>query len=384
MKVMISAGEASGDKHAGHLIDALRARAPEREFEFFGAGSDEMRSRGADIIVDARDFAIIGLTDAIKGLPRLYLAFRRLIAAALERRPDVLVLVDWPEFNLKLARKLHKAGIRTVFYISPQVWAWRKYRVKHIRRDVDRMLVIFPFEVDFYREHDVEVEYVGHPLARGIAPPTTRDEFFAHHGLDPLRPLVALLPGSRKKEIAFNLPPLAGAVALLDRTRPEIQYVLPVASTVGRERIEETLGAARDRVRLVEHDMYSAVGHADFAVVASGTATLETGVLGTPLAVVYRASLTNYVLLRPLIRVDTFGMVNLIVGRRIANELIQGDFTPGRVAAEVLSFLDDPERRELMRADLAEVRERLAISHDASDRVAAAVLDVATATTSVG
>jgi lipid-A-disaccharide synthase len=373
--LMIVAGEASGDRHAAHLMDALRVRAPEVDFEFFGSGGDEMRARGARLLVEARDVAIIGVPEIIRGIGRLYDAFRRLAGAANAERPDAVVLVDWPDFNLRLARKLKRAGIRVVYYISPQVWAWREYRVRQIRRDVDRMLVIFPFEEEFYRRHGVEVEFVGHPLVGEIAPATPRGEFFERHGLDPSRELLALLPGSRRKEISFNLPPIVGAVELLRRERPGLQYALPLASTVDRAQVERIIAPVADAVRLVERDTHSAVGHADFAVVASGTATLETALLGTPLVVVYRASETNYRLLRPLIRIDTFGMVNLIAGRRIATELIQHACTAERIAEEVASNLSDPERLAATRLALEEeVQKKLASAGDASSRAADAIL----------
>ena len=373
-RIMIVAGEASGDRHAAHLVDALRARAPGRAFEFFGAGGDELRARGAELLVEARDMALIGLTDTVTGLGRLYRAFRRLLTAARERRPDVVILVDWPEFNLRLARKLRRAGLRIIYYVSPQVWAWREYRVRQIRRDVDKMLVIFPFEEEFYRRHSMKVEFVGHPLVGEIAPGTHRDEFFSMHRLDPDRELLALLPGSRRKEITFNLPPIVGAVERLRRERPRLQYVLPLASTVDRAQVEAILEPVIRDVRLVERDTYSAVGHADFAVVASGTATLETALLGTPLIVIYRTSPINYRLLRPLIRLDTFGMVNLIAGRRVAPELIQDDCSAEGIAGAVLTSLSDPERLARMREDLASVRDRLASAGDASLRAADAVL----------
>ena len=374
LRLMVVAGEASGDRHAARLVDALREQVP--DLEVFGSGGEEMAARGVELLVHVRDVNIIGVPEVARGIRRLYAAFRRLFEAARDRRPDAVVLVDWPDFNLRLARKLKRAGIRVIYYISPQVWAWREYRVNQIRRDVERMLVIFPFEEEFYAKHGVRAEFVGHPLVGEVAPRRSREEFFAEHGLDPSRELVALLPGSRRKEIAYNLPEMAGAVEILLERRPGVQFVLPLASTVSREQVEAILGPRADHVRLVERDTYSAVGHADFAVVASGTATLETGLLGTPLAVVYRVSGLNYALHRPLIRVDTFGMVNLIAGRRIAPELIQKDCTPERIAAEVLSHLESPSRLAETRRALADVRDRLATAGDASRRAADAILRV--------
>lgn len=371
---MVVAGEASGDRHAARLVDAIREIEP--AVEVFGSGGEELRARGVELLVDVRDVNIIGVPEVIRGIRRLYGAYRRLYEAAVARRPDAVVLVDWPDFNLRLARKLRRAGLKVIYYISPQVWAWREYRVRQIRRDVDRMLVIFPFEEEFYRKHGVAARFVGHPLAGEVEPATPRAEFFARHGLDPARELVALLPGSRRKEIAYNLPQIAGAVDILERERPDLQYVLPLASTVDRAQVEAILASVADRVRVVERDTYSAVGHAAFAVVASGTATLETALLGTPLAIVYRVSRLNYALHRPLIRLDTFGMVNLIAGRRIAPELIQNDCTPERIAAEVRGFLEAPERLAAMRGELAAVRDTLAKGGEASRRAAEAVLEM--------
>lgn len=374
LKLMLVAGEASGDKHAAHLVDALRERVG--EIEVFGSGGEEMRARDVELLVHVRDVNIIGVPEVIRGIRRLYGAFRRLFEAARDRRPDLVVLVDWPDFNLRLAKKLKRAGLRVVYYISPQVWAWREYRVNQIRRDVERMLVIFPFEEEFYARHGVGADFVGNPLVGEVAPRHTRDEFFSAHGLDPSRELVALLPGSRRKEVAYNLPEIAGAVALMLERRPGVQFVLPLASTVDRAQVEAILERVAENVRLVERDTYSAVGHADFAIVASGTATLETALLGTPLVVIYRVSGINYALHRPLIHVDTFGMVNLIAGRRIAPELIQRDCTAERIAETALSFLEAPERLVEMRRELAAVRERLATAGDASRRAADAILRV--------
>ena len=371
---MIVAGEASGDRHAARLVDALRERVS--DLEVFGSGGEEMAARGVELLVHVRDVNIIGVPEVARGIRTLYAAFRRLFEAARDRRPDAVVLVDWPDFNLRLARKLKRAGIRVIYYISPQVWAWREYRVNQIRRDVERMLVIFPFEEEFYAKHGVRAEFVGHPLVGEVAPRRSREEFFAENDLDPSRELVALLPGSRRKEIAYNLPEIVGAVEIILQRRPGVQFVLPLASTASREQVEAILGPVGEHVHVVERDTYSAIGHADFAVVASGTATLETGLLGTPLAVVYRVSGLNYALHRPLIRVDTFGMVNLIAGRRIAPELIQKECTPERIAAEVLAHLESPERLAAFRRDLQAVRERLATAGDASRRAASAILGI--------
>jgi lipid-A-disaccharide synthase len=384
LTIMLVAGEASGDKHGAALARALVENHPRTRFELFGAGGDEMRAAGVETLVDAREVAIIGVPEIARAFSKLYRAYRRLLAAAKRRRPSVVVLIDWPDFNLRLARRLRREGFSVVYYISPQVWAWRRYRVRAIRRDVERMLVILPFEEEFYRGEGVKAEYVGHPLARLVRVTATREEFARRHGLDPARPIVALLPGSRHKEVHYHLPiMLEAAERLRGAERPGLaQFVIPLASTVGRGQVEAIIGEAppqlRPDLRIIERDTYNAIGHSEIAVVASGTATVETALAGTPMVIVYRGSELNWRLIRPLIRLDMFGMVNLIAGRQVAPELIQHDMTAERVARCVVEILSDPERLARMRRDLAEVRERLQAGGGCGPLLAArAVMEVA-------
>jgi len=371
LSLMIVAGEASGDGHGAKLVAALRALRPGVEWEFFGAGGEEMRAAGVETLVDAREVAIMGALEVAAALPKFLRVFRRLRAAARERRPRAVVLVDWPEFNLRLARRLKRDGQRVIYYISPQIWAWRGYRLRAIRRDVERLLVILPFERDYYERAGVRVDYVGHPLLDSVRVSATREEFCARHGLDPARPIIALLPGSRHSELKFILPPMLEAARLLGRERPGLQFVIPLAPALARAAIPPLPAVAR----LVEGDAHNALAAAELAVVASGTATLEAAIIGTPLIIVYRASGLNWRLFRPLINVPYVGMPNLIAGREIAPELLQGDLTGGRLAAEVGALLDDDGRRARLRADLAAVRARLGEAR-ASERAAARVLDL--------
>jgi lipid-A-disaccharide synthase len=356
---MIVAGEASGDKHGAALARSLAELYPEIEVELFGAGGEEMREAGVETLVDAREVAIIGIPEIARALGKLYRAYRKLVSAALSRRPHAVVLIDWPDFNMRLARRLRRHRFKIIYYISPQVWAWRRYRVRALRRDVDRMLVILPFEEDFYRAEGVAVEYVGHPLAEAVEVTASRDEFARRHGLDPSRPIIALMPGSRQKEIHYHLPVMLDAAIRLRA----FQFAVPLASTVDRTQVEKALSEARSRagidIALVERDTYNALGHAEFAVVASGTATVEAALAGTPMIIVYKASQLNWRLIRPLIRLDTFGMVNLIAGRQIVPELMQHDVTGEKIATEAGSILSDAARLSRMREDLARVRERL-------------------------
>jgi lipid-A-disaccharide synthase len=366
---MVVTGEASGDKHAARLINALRQLDPTTDWEFFGSGGDEMRASGATTLVDIRELAIMGLLEVLRALPRFWQVFKLLRLAASEQRPDAVILVDWPEFNLRLAKRLARDGHRIFYYISPQIWAWRTYRIRTIRRYVEKMLVILPFEKSFYERHGVEVDYVGHPLLDSVRINKARAAFAADYGLDPSRPIIAFLPGSRHSEIRYILPPLLETIARLRETHPDWQPVLPLARTLSRDEVATVPG-----LTIVEHDTYDALAAADLAIVASGTATLETAIIGTPLIVVYRASELNWRIFHPLIRVPWVGMPNLIAGHQIAPELLQGDLNAHRLSAEICRLIEDPQRLATMRNELAKVREALG-SATASTRAAAAILD---------
>ena len=370
IQLMLVAGEASGDKHAAHLAAALQSLRPEIQFEFFGSGGDEMRAAGVETLVDVRELAIMGALEIAAALPKFLRVFRQLRVAANTQKPDAVILVDWPEFNLRLAKKLKRDGHRVFYYISPQVWAWRSYRVEQIKRDVERMLVILPFEKEFYEQHGIQVEYVGHPLLDSVRVTATRDEFCRKHNLDPSRPIVALLPGSRRKEVSYILPPMLEAARALSLSNPALQFVLALAPTIARTQIETNSLA---NLTVVENDTYNAVAAADLAVVASGTATLETAIIGTPLIICYRASELNWRLFTPFIMVPFVGMPNLIAGREVAPELLQNNLTGARLAVEITELLSDAERLQQARADLQEVRQKLGATN-ASQRAAHVIL----------
>ncbi len=331
-----------------------------------------MAGQGADLIAHVRDLAVVGILEVVKHLPQIHRVFRQIVTGLDARRPDAAVLVDYPDFNLRLARELKRRGIPVLYYVSPQVWAWKRGRIQAIRDSVTRMLVIFPFEEAIYRSEGVPVSYVGHPLVDLVRPAPDRAAFLAGVGLDPRKPVVALLPGSRRGEVAHNLPVLAAAVRLMHGERPDLQFLLAVAPLLDPERLMGELAGLP--VRPVHDETHAAVGAADLALVASGTATMETALLGTPMVVVYRISRLSYALGRPFVRVPHYAMVNIIAERQVVPELIQEAFTPGRVAAEALSLLTDAARRARMASDLAEVRERLG-GGGASDRAAALVAE---------
>ena len=379
LKIMIVAGEASGDAHAAKLVRAVRETEPATEFDFFGAAGPKMRDAGVEAVVRSDDLAIVGLAEIAAALPAFLRAFRDLKNAAKVGRPDVVVLVDFPDFNLKLARSLKRQGFRVVYYISPQLWAWRKHRVRIVRKYVDLMLVILPFEKEWYLRHGVEkVEYVGSPLAREVHASREKKEFCRDHGLDPAMPIVALLPGSRGKEIARILPLQLDAAAEIAARRSEVQFLVAAASEKDRTAVRTAIDAAAAKgtvlpeiLRVVENETYDALASSDAAAVTSGTATLEAGILGTPMAVVYKTSALNFKILSPMIDVEHYGLINLIAGKRVAEEFIQDEFTAGKVSDEILRLLE-PETNAAMRKELQIAADKLGHG-GASKRAAEAI-----------
>ncbi|HEY6307108.1 MAG TPA: lipid-A-disaccharide synthase [Candidatus Angelobacter sp.] len=353
---LLSAGEASGDTYGSQLVDALRQLSPDAEF--FGMGGEKMRVSGCELLVDAKEVAVVGLVEVVRHLPHIRSQFRRLVAEAARRKPDAAVLIDFPDFNLRLARELHRLGIPVFYFVSPQVWAWRTGRVQQIRKYVRKMIVIFPFEQEFYRKHGVDVTYVGHPLAYASQPQISREEFARQNQLDPQKTWLALLPGSRKKEVRLNLPQMLSAAALLGQQADDFEFLLPVASTLDREWMEQRAAASPGKVRLTGQ-AGATLMHSRAAVVASGTATVEAALAGTPFVVVYRLAALTWILGRRLVSLDTFAMPNLIAGRRIVSELIQGGFTAESVVRELNAIIPEGPARRQMLADLAEVRAKL-------------------------
>jgi lipid-A-disaccharide synthase len=366
-RLLISCGEASGDLYGAELVRHLRERVA--GLDVLGLGGDRLQAEGASLFAHVRDLAVVGLLEVVSHLRDLRAVFRRVVDEADRRPPDAAVLVDYPDFNLRLARALHRRGIPVIYYVSPQLWAWRRGRIDDIRRSVARMLVIFPFEEQLYRNAGVPVTFVGHPLVSLVHPATDPFALRRELGLDPGRPVVALLPGSRPKEVAHNLPPIAASVEALAAARPDLQFVAAVAASLDPSLVRRGLS---DRVAIVHDRTHAALSAATAAIVASGTATVEAALLGVPMVVVYRLSPWTYRLGRRFVRVPYYAMVNLIGGRRVVPELIQSDFTAERIRAEILPLLDDTPARRQMQGDLAAVRERLG-APGASARAADAV-----------
>jgi lipid A disaccharide synthetase len=455
MQLLLSAGEASGDTYGAQLIDALRQLAPGSTF--FGMGGEKMRASSCELLIDAKDVAVVGLVEVVKHLPDIRRRFKHLVAEAARRRPDAAILIDFPDFNLRLARELHGLGIPVFYFVSPQIWAWRTGRVQQIKKYVRKMIVIFPFEQEFYARHGVEVSYVGHPLAYEAPPQISRDEFAAQHGLDLKKQWIALLPGSRRKEVRLNLPVMVEGAGLLQKQSAEFEFLLPVASTLSQDWLCEQLHAqglepvadrdlnaalkgrsstadsasstsqpvtkqsnssdlaapeqpsvvtgwsrpsgAPKQARFwlawggglrkelnntpalaaevkteappvhLTHNARATLMHSRAAVVASGTATVEAALSGTPFVVVYRLAPLTWLLGRRLVKLDTFAMPNLIAGKKIVPELIQKDFTAQNVVRELNAIIPDGPVRQQMEAALKMVQQRL---HDSPDAEAPA------------
>jgi len=366
LRILLSCGEASGDLYAGALTRELRALDP--SLTIAGLGGPQFEAAGGRLIDDYRDIAVTGLTEAIVKVPRSFAALRRLVGAARAERPDALVAIDSPDFNFRLAPQIKRLGVPVVYYISPQIWAWRPGRLRTIRAFADRMLVIFPFEEAIYRDGGVPVEFVGHPLVDLSAPSETRERFLARHGLSPSAPTIAILPGSRPNEVSRILPDLIASAARIREHVRDAQFVVARAPHLA----DRLFGAAGPMV-VVEGDTNTVLASADVALTASGTATVQTALHDVPMVIVYRVSPMTYRVGKRLVTVTTVGMVNLIAGEMIVPELIQDAFTPEAVAREAVSMLTDRARAARIREGLARVRARLG-GPGASRRAAEAIL----------
>lgn len=373
MRIMIIAGEASGDLHGAGLVRALRGCDPDGEV--FGVGGDRMRREGFEPVYHIEQFAFMGLVEVIRHLPFVRAAFRRLERLFIDRRPDVLILIDYPEFNLRLARRAKRHGVPILYYISPQVWAWRPGRVSTIVRLVDRMAVVFPFEVELYERAGGRVECVGHPLLEVVRPIHDKPAFCQQAELIPTQPIIGLLPGSRWQEVSRLLPAMIGAIQEMRRSMPGLQGIIGLAPTIQRDAIAPLLAQA-GQMAMVEGLTYDVMQHADFLFVASGTATLEAACLGTPMFVLYKMARLSWWIGKRVVTIPNIGLVNVVAGQRVVPEFLQDDVTPDILAPAALQCLNDPARLARMRSDLHDVRSRLG-SPGASERVARMAMELA-------
>ncbi|HKM45985.1 MAG TPA: lipid-A-disaccharide synthase [Terriglobales bacterium] len=404
MQVLISAGEASGEMYGAQLIEALRRAAISNrvvtglgpvpagqspattqalQLEFFGAGGERMRAAGCEIVVDAKDLAVVGITEVLSRLPRILGLYRKLIRAADEKRPALAVVIDAPAFNWRVARQMRKRGIPVVYYVCPQFWAWRQGRVKLLRKYVNKALVIFPFEEKFYCDRGVDATFVGHPLADLPAPAISREAYAAENQLDAAKAWITLMPGSRRKEVRMNLPTILEAA---DRLGSGYEFLLPVARTLDSSFLTELiavpaetrLAASLQRNFHLVSDALPALYHSRAGIVASGTATVEAAIMGTPFVMVYRVSALTYALGRPRVKIPYFAMVNLIAGEEVVRELVQHEFTVENVVIEMNKIIPDGEARARMIERLEAVKAKLKIGGGGahpSERAAEIILD---------
>jgi lipid-A-disaccharide synthase len=353
VKVLISAGEASGEMYGAQLIEALRRC--DASLEFFGVGGDRMRTAGCDTVVDAKDLSVVGITEILSHLPKIYGLYQHLIAEADRRKPNIAIVIDSPAFNWRVARQMKKRGISVVYYVAPQFWAWRQGRVRLLRNYIDKALVIFPFEEKFYRDRGVDATFVGHPLAELPRPAIDRNDYAAQFHLDPTKHWITLMPGSRVKEARMNLPTTLQVAALLG---PNYEFLLPVAPTLDRAFLQNLIDAktiAQPRITLVP-DSLPALCHSRAGIIASGTATVEAAIMGTPFVMVYCVSPVTYILGKPRVKVPYFAMVNLIAREQVVPELVQHDFTAQNVAAHLQEILPDGRARTRMLEGLTKVK----------------------------
>lgn len=351
VRILISAGEASGEMYGAQLMDALHRR--NSAIEFFGVGGAAMRAAGCDTIVDSKDLAVVGISEILSHLPKIWELFRQLIAEADTRKPDLAIVIDSPAFNWRVARQMHNRGIPVVYYVCPQFWAWRQGRVRLLRKYVSKALVIFPFEERFYCDRGVDAQFVGHPLADLPQPKASRVEYAAAHKLDAAKRWITLMPGSRVKEVKMNLPAIVESAAQLGI---DYEFLLPIAPTLERSFLKSLIG--NQPIHLVPEAL-PALAHSRAGIIASGTATVEAAIMGTPFVMVYRVTPFTYILGRRTVKVPHFAMVNLIAGKEVVPELIQHDFTAENVIRHLKTILPDGPARQKMVDGLASVKAHL-------------------------
>jgi lipid-A-disaccharide synthase len=374
VRILVSAGEASGDLYASGVVESLRAAVPSAEF--YGCAGPRLQELGVHPVIDAANLSVVGLAEVVRHLPRIYGEYRKLVRYAREHRPDAAILTDNPDFHLRLARHLKAMNVPVFYLVAPQVWAWRQGRVKIIRRLVDKLFCLFPFEEPWFRSHGVDATYIGHPLAAIVKTSEARAQFLARHGLAQERRMVVLLPGSRAGEATRHLPILMDAVELLQQ-----QFALNIvlATPHGfaqrgvfasfRERIEKL------SIKVIENEAWDSIGHADLALAASGTVTMEAAVLGTPMVTFYKVTALSWFAGRRLVKVPFLSMVNLIAERKIVPELIQDEMTARNIARAAAELLEDAAKMDEMRRDLAAVRLSLTSEGDPFARAAGMILE---------
>lgn len=374
-KILVVAGEASGDILGANMIRAALELEP--GLQFYGVAGPRMQSAGCSLLRPASDLAVMGLTEVIRHLPRIWSVYRDIKHAlhSKDEVPDVVVLIDSPDFNLRIAKLARKAGVPVLYYVSPQVWAWRRSRVNTIARDVDKLATILPFEPEYYAGLNIDVRYVGHPLLDEAVVETSAAEFRLQHGLEQAQPVIGLLPGSRRNEIHYSLPTILESATLLQRRFPEAGFLLPVASGLDKRLLQEPIRASGLDIALVDDTIYTSVAACDAVIAVSGTVTLQTALVQTPMVIIYKGSPFTYAIGKRLVSISHFGLPNIVAGRRVIRELLQHEASPEAIAKEIEHIIDDAEYRNTMLADLAEIRSRMG-SPGCAERVARMLLEL--------
>ncbi len=372
MKILIIAGEASGDLHGAGVVRELKRRYPDAEI--FGIGGDKMEHEGMKLIYHIREVSIMGFWEVMKHLPLIRSVERAMITILKAKKPDVVLLIDYPGFNLRFAKKIRHLGVKIMYYISPQVWAWNSGRVKKMKALIDKMLVVFPFEEEIYKKEGIPVEFVGHPLLEELEEVQDRNEFCKRFNIDSSKHIIGLFPGSREQEIERIFPTMLGAARIL-YAADEVETVVGVAPTLDMEYMKSFLLLDDFPVKLLKHVTYDTMKNVDVAIVTSGTATLETACYQTPMVVVYKTSWLTYMIGRMLIKVKTIGLVNIVAGKKIVPELIQNKVKPLPLAVEAAAMFEDPARGQRIRMELAQIKDKLG-TPGASVRVADAVCKI--------
>jgi lipid-A-disaccharide synthase len=370
LRTLIVAGEASGDLHGSHLVEALKKLRP--ECRFFGMGGKKMRSEGVETFFDIERMGAVGAVELLAELPHYLKVYRLLSREISSGRYDAAILIDYPTLNLRLARLCERAGVPVFYFISPQIWAWRKGRINQIRQTVNRMFVVLPFEENLYRSAGVDAEFLGHPFADKVYPAMDKADALKEFHLNSDQKIIGLLPGSRKNEIFSLLQIMHEAAEKIQNELGNCQFILPVADTIDPELIRQQLKGNPLNIRLVTDKTYDVINCCDFLIIASGSATLEAGILGCPMVIIYRLKAFTYFLARILIDTEMIGLVNIVAEERVVPELIQGDVTPENIAREAIAHLKDPERMQKVRARLLQIRESLG-EPGVMDRVAKSI-----------
>lgn len=354
---MIIAGEASGDMHGAHLVKDLKQNLPHLTLK--GMGGNAMRHEGVSLLADITEFSVCGFVEIIRYLPKFYTLFQKIKKELINHPPDLLILIDYPSFNLRLAKLAQKLKIKVLYYISPQIWAWHTSRIKKIKRSVNMMAVIFPFESEFYNKHNVPVKYVGHPLTGKVKLKNTPSSTRKIYGIEDDKIVVGLLPGSRDNEIKYILPTVLETAKLLQKERPDLQFILPLANTLSETVLEPHLTDAKLNLKVVTEDRYDAMSICDAVVAASGTVTLELALLNIPMVLVYKGNFISSAIAKRVVKIPMIGLCNIIAGKKVAEELLLDQATPSNIAQEITKLLDQQTYRDEQKRNLAEVSSKL-------------------------